>query len=59
MKKSSIKSLYDTEVAMMEHELISENEVLEWRPEDLQFYLSGVHEMAQKVIEKIREKEVF
>lgn len=55
----SIKSFYDTEIAMLEHEIITESELLEWKPDDAQFYLAGVHAFAEKVIEKIREKEGF
>lgn len=54
-----IKSMYDTEIAMIEHDLITENEVLDWKAEDAQWFISGVHAMAQAVIDKIREKEGF
>lgn len=56
---NNIRSFYDTEIALMEHEIITESELLEWKPEDAQFYLAGVHAMAQKVIEQIREREGF
>lgn len=55
----SIKLFSDTEIALLEHELITESELLEWKPDDAQFYLAGVHAFAEKVIEKIREKEGF
>ena len=45
------------EIALIEHEIIAESEILEWKPEDAVWYLSGIHEMAQKVIDKINEKE--
>ena len=45
------------DIALIEHELITESEILEWKPEDAVWYLSGIHEMAQKVIDKISEKE--
>lgn len=54
-----VKSFYDTDIALMEHDFISESSMLDWRPEDAQFYLAGVHAFAEKVIEKIREKEGF
>ena len=54
-----IKSLYDTEIAMMEHDLIAEQHILEWKPEELQWYLSGIHDFAARVIEKIRDKEGY
>ncbi len=56
---SNIKSFYDTEIAMLEHEAIAESELLEWRPEDAQWYLAGIHDFAERIIEKIREKEGF
>lgn len=55
----SIKSMYDSEIAIIEHDLITENEVFDWKAEDAQWFLSGVHAMAQAVIDKIREKEGF
>ena len=45
------------DIALIEHELITESEILEWKAEDAVWYLSGIHEMAQKVIDKISEKE--
>lgn len=56
---SNIKSFYDTEIAMLEHEAIAESELLEWNPEQAQWYLEGIHDFAQRIIEKIREKEGF
>ncbi len=56
---SNIKSFYDTEIAMLEHEAIAESKLLEWRPEDAQWYLAGIHDFAERIIEKIREKEGF
>lgn len=50
---------YDADIAMLEHEMIAENDILEWMPEHLQWYLAGVHDFAQRIIEKIREKEGF
>jgi hypothetical protein len=56
---NNIRSFYDSEIALMEHDLIGESEMLEWRPEDAQFYLQGVHDFANKIIKKIREREGF
>ena len=56
---ANIKSLYDTEIAMMEHEFIKDAEVLETSSERQMWYLAGVHDFADAVIRKIREKEVF
>lgn len=55
----NIRPFYDTEIALIEHELITRSEVLEWRPEDAQFYLAGIHAFATEVIEKIRQGEGF
>lgn len=46
------------DVAMVEHNIISENDILEWSAEHLQWYLAGVNDFAEKLIEKIREREV-
>lgn len=48
---------YESDIAMMEHEIIGESSIGDWRPEDLQMYLMGIHDMAQKVIAKIQNKE--
>lgn len=45
------------EIALIEHEIITESEILEWKSEDAVWYLSGIYEMAKKVIDKISEKE--
>ena len=51
-------SFFDAkDIAMIEHEIISEQEFIDWKPEDMQWYLSGLHEMAQRVIDKINEKK--
>ena len=55
----NIKSLYDDEIAMMEHEFIKEAEILETSSERQMWYLAGVHDFADAVIRMIREKEVF
>lgn len=47
----------EKDIAMIEHEAITEQEFLDWKPEDMQWYLSGLHEMAMKIIAKINEKE--
>ena len=54
-----VASFYDTEIAMLEHEIIQESDILENHTEGMMWYLAGVHDMAQKVIEKIQEKEVY
>lgn len=56
---ANIKSLYDTEIAMMEHEFIKDAEVLENASERQMWYLAGVHDFAEKLIQLIREKEAF
>lgn len=51
----NVKSFYDNEIAMIEHEIINDACICDWRPEDLQMYMMGVHDMAKKVIEKIQK----
>lgn len=46
------------DVAMVEHDIITENDILEWSAEHLQWYLAGVNDFAEKLIEKTREREV-
>jgi len=45
------------EIAMVEHEIIAESEILEWAADNALWYLAGVNEMAKKLIRKITEKE--
>lgn len=56
---SNIKTFYDSDIAMMEHELLKAAEIADWKPEDLQFYLMGVHEMADQIILAIKNREGF
>lgn len=51
----NLQSFYDRDIALLEHEIINDACICDWRPEDLQMYMMGVHEMAQKVIEKIQK----
>lgn len=48
---------YDSDIAMMEHEVIDRNEIADWRADALQMYIMGVHDMAKKVIATIRKEE--
>ena len=48
----------DGDIAKTEHDIITENDILEWSAEHLQWYLAGVNDFAEKMIEKIREREV-
>jgi len=50
--------LSDKDIAMAEHGIINENDILEWSAEHLQWYLAGVNDFAEKLIEKTREQEV-
>lgn len=59
MAKNNIKSFYDTEIAMLEHEFLEDNDFLDCDGENMRFYFAGVHDFAHKVIQKIREKEEF
>ena len=56
---AKLKSFYDTDIAMMEHELLKECAVSDWKPEELQMYLMGMQDMADKIIAEIRNKENF
>lgn len=47
---------YAEEIAMMEHEMIAASHPLELEQGEWRFYLAGIHDMAQKVIEAIRRK---
>ena len=59
MANNNIRSFYDSEIAMMEHEMIQEQNILEFDPVNLQWYLAGIHDFAEAIIEKIHEREVF
>lgn len=56
---SNIKTFYDSDIALIEHALLKEAEIGDWRPEDLQFYLMGVHAMADQIILAIKNGEGF
>ena len=56
---ANIKSFYDYEVAMIEHEFIKEGDILETCSERNMWYLAGVHDFAEKMIEMIHEKGGF
>lgn len=51
------QTFHDTDIAMIEHDIITQNELLEWKPEDAIWYLTGVHEFAEKLIRIINEKD--
>lgn len=51
-------TISDGDIAKTEHDIITENDILEWSAEHLQWYLAGVNDFAEKMIEKIREREV-
>lgn len=59
MVGNNIRSFYDSEIALMEHEMFADDDILEWTPEHLQWYMAGAHDFAEKVIQKIREKEGY
>ena len=48
---------YESDIAMIEHEVLAGSDIADWRPDDLQMFVIGVHQMAQKVIDKIRGEE--
>ena len=59
MLNDKIKSFYMSEVALMEHDFITSHDLLEWRAEDAQWYLAGVHEFAQAVMDAIKDGSVI
>ena len=54
----SVKTFYDMEIALMEHDLIYENAILDWRPEEVQMYIAGVNAMSDRIIKEIRKEEL-
>lgn len=50
---------YESDIALIEHEMMEGNDILEWMPEHLQWYMAGAHDLAERVIQKIREKEGY
>lgn len=52
---------HDTEIAMLEHELVGESHPMEMdmTNENWMYYYSGIHDMAQKIIDRIHNKEGF
>lgn len=59
MPNNNIKSFYDSEIAMLEHEFIEDGDVLETSSERMMWYLAGVHDFADAVIRMIQGKEAF
>ena len=59
MAEKHIKTFYDSEVALIEHELIKAQSIGDFRPEDLQMYLMGVHDMADQIILAIHNGEGY
>jgi hypothetical protein len=51
------KYFEEKDIAMIEHEVIRESDILEWVPEHLQWYLAGAHDIAERIIQTINEKE--
>ena len=54
MLKCEAKVLCDADIAMLEHLLINEAHPLELEQEGWRFYIAGVHDMAEKIIEEIK-----
>ena len=40
------------EIAMAEHEIIVEMEILEWKADNALWYLAGINDMAKKLMQK-------
>lgn len=47
----------EKDIAVIEHELIRESDILEWVPEHFQWYIAGVHDLTEKIIQTINEKD--
>lgn len=48
--------LTDRDVAMMEHDFISDSHPLELEQDSWRYYIAGAHDFAQAVIEAIRKE---
>lgn len=55
----NVNTLFDTDIAMMEHKVLDESDIMENHTEGMMWYIAGVHDMAQRVIEAIQNKEEF
>lgn len=49
------KWFHDYDIAMLEHQYIEDNDVLDGDGEFLRWYLAGVHDFAKKLIEVIHK----
>lgn len=49
------KWFHDYDIAMLEHQYIEDNDVLDGDGEFLRWYLAGVHDFAKKLIEVVRK----
>jgi len=45
------------EIAMIEHDVLSELNVLEMRQGEWQFYVAGVNDMARRIISMLADKD--
>lgn len=55
MTHSNLKSFYDYEIALIEHDFLSEVSGLP--VETYKAYTDGIHDFAQRLIEEIRKEE--
>lgn len=55
---SKQKIISEEDIALLEHILIEEAHPLEMEQPEWRYYIAGVHDMAQKAIEYIRERGV-
>ena len=55
----TLKSFYDHEIAMLEHQFVGECHPMEMdmTNENWMYYFSGIHDMAQKIIDDIRKED--
>ncbi len=58
MANWQLKSFYESDIAMLEHEFITNSFAPEAEAEKMTWYLAGAHDFAQRLIEEIRGKAV-
>ena len=61
MGAGKIKSFYESEVAMLEHELVQECHPMEMDMDNGNwiYYYSGIHDMAEKILDSIRKGDGY
>ena len=57
----AVKTFYESEIALLEHRLVNECHPMEldMKDENWMYYFAGIHDMAEKIMEYIRDKEAM